>query len=265
MKSLRHNARACAGGVKGIELFRTEDEWGEITVTQTGDKRVLGFGSELEQSSLLMSRPHSLVHEYTQIMLLGLLFVKPRHITVLGLGGGGLGHCLQYYYPEVQLQFVELRQTVIDVAYEWFDLPRVPQLQVCCADAFDYLASEDAATTGLIFSDLYEARGMSEVQLQLDFVENAYRLLDERGWLVINFHQLPSADSRLMQRIGELYKELYVCDVFRGNWILFCGKQASAHNGSSMSGLARELSKRLELPLMYYFRQLRSLSLDSYD
>ncbi len=243
----------------GSELFRARDESGEIVVIQRGDKRVLGFDSGLEQSSLLMSRPHYPVHEYTQIMLLGLLFVKPRHITLLGLGGGGLGHCLQHYYPEVRLQFVEIRQAVIDIAYEWFALPRVPQLQVCCADAFDYLAAADEASTDLIFSDLYEARGMSEVQAQQQFIENAHRVLEEQGWLVINFHQLPPADSPLMQGIRERYEELYVCDVFRGNWILFCGKSASGLQKAERLQRARQLGQVLEMPLLYFSRQLQRL------
>lgn len=59
---------------------------GPILVTQRGGRRVLSFGTGLEQSSVLVERPASLTHEYTQIMLLSLLFVEARHITLLGLG-----------------------------------------------------------------------------------------------------------------------------------------------------------------------------------
>jgi len=59
----------------GKELYRIEDGDGSIVVTQRGNKRLLSFGSRLEQSSVLMNMPHFLIHQYTQIMLLGLLFV----------------------------------------------------------------------------------------------------------------------------------------------------------------------------------------------
>ena len=94
MKPLQHGARINHGRLMGKELYRTEDSDGLIVVTQRGNKRLLSFGSRLEQSSVLMDKPYYLIHEYTQIMLLGLLFVDARHITLLGLGGGGLAHCL---------------------------------------------------------------------------------------------------------------------------------------------------------------------------
>ena len=85
----------------GKELYRTEDADGSIIVTQRGNKRLLSFGSKLEQSSVLMGNPHYLIHEYTQIMLLGLIFADTRHITVLGLGGGGLAHSLSHFLSAV--------------------------------------------------------------------------------------------------------------------------------------------------------------------
>lgn len=159
------------------ELHRSEDAYGSLIITQKADRRVLSFDeARLEQSCVLMQRRYYLSHEYSQIMLLGLVFsaacsagsatrsseksllIKPQHITVLGLGGGAMGHCLQHFLPHSQLVFVERRQAVIDLAYEWFELPRSESLQVVCADAFDYLKQAMPASTELILSDLYEAR-----------------------------------------------------------------------------------------------------------
>ena len=102
----------------GKELYRIEDDEGSIVVTQRGNKRLLSFGSRFEQSSVLMGKPWYLIHEYTQIMLLGLLFVDARRITLLGLGGGGLVHCLSHYFSQSTIQVVEIRQAVIDIAYD---------------------------------------------------------------------------------------------------------------------------------------------------
>lgn len=156
MNSSQHpgQVNANTGSQEFIELFRTADELGEIVVSQQADKRLLSFASSLQQSSLFVTQPEKLVHEYTQIMLLGLIFNTPRHITVLGLGGGGLAHCLHHFFPQFTLQFVELRQAVIDIAYQWFDLPKSPQLQVACDDAYDYLCSAVDKNTDLILSDL---------------------------------------------------------------------------------------------------------------
>lgn len=261
MKSIQHGPRICAGTLMGRELYRTEDEHGVIIVTQRGDKRVLGFGTGLEQSCVFMSRPGYLAHEYTQIMLLGLIFVEAKNITLLGLGGGGLAHCLAYHCAQINTRVVELRQAVIDIACHWFDLPRVSHLDVICADAFEYLKAMEPAGCELILSDLYGAHGMSEVQGQQDFIENSYRALSEHGCLVLNFHELPGEDTEVLRCLRALFNEIIVCDVFKGNRVVFCMKRSSEFDQGELSQRARRLAKQVDMPLMYYFRQLRSLGL----
>lgn len=221
MKSLQHSSRIRAASLMGKELYRVEDDRGFIVVTQCGDKRILGFDSELEQSCVLMTKPYYLAHEYTQVMLLGLVLVDARHISLLGLGGGGLVHCLSYYYPQISLQVVELRQAVIDVAYDWFNLPQAPQLQVTTADAMAYLAELKSASSDIIFSDLYEANAMSEYQAQQEYIKASYRVLSQQGCLVINYHSMPENDTPVMQCIRQLFSEIYLCEVANGNRIVF--------------------------------------------
>ena len=141
----------------GKELFRVEDKYGLVLVTQHGDKRVLSFGSNLEQSSVYMSRQYYLSHEYTQIMLLGFLFVEAKNITILGLGGGGLVHCLLRFFPQCEIKVAELRQSVIDIDYDWFELPKIEKLKIYHADAYDYLQTQGRESADLIMSDLYVA------------------------------------------------------------------------------------------------------------
>ena len=177
------------------ELYRSEDEYGELVVTEQGDKRILSFASSLQQSAIYTQKPHRLVHEYTQIMLLGLIFNQAKNIAVLGLGGGGLEHCLGYYFPNVMLQAVDIRQGVIDIAYQWFYLPEKKNIKVHCNDAAGYVEQVDADSVDVIFSDLYEAQGMSDVQLQGEFMAASYKALSKNGCMVINFHSLSADDS----------------------------------------------------------------------
>lgn len=257
LKVIQHIARICAGTAMGRELFRCEDEMGLILVTQRGSKRVLSFGTGLEQSSVLIERPACLTHEYTQIMLLGLLFTEARHITLLGLGGGGLVHCLSHFYPQCQLQVVELRQKVIAVARDWFELPQTDNIAIHCGDAARYIAQTADASSDLILSDLYEADGMSEVQASLFYIRNCARHLTDNGVMVLNFHQLPAPESELMQAIRAQFAEVFVCDVFSGNYVMFCLKMSLQDSLSAMLPEARALARQLEMPLLYYFRQLR--------
>jgi spermidine synthase len=190
-------------------------------------------------------------------MLLGLLFAEARHITLLGLGGGGLVHCLSHFYPQCPLQVVELRQQVIEVARNWFELPQTEQIELHCGDAARYIAGAPAARTDLILSDLYEADGMSEVQASVFYIRSCVRHLNDSGVMVLNFHQLPTPQSALMQVISEQFAEVFVCDVFSGNYVMFCLKRPLQESLSAMLPQARALAKYLQMPLLYYFRQLR--------
>jgi len=241
------------------ELYRIEDKQGLVIVTEQGDKRILSFASDLQQSCIDMHRPYYLLHEYTQIMLLGLIFVEAKNITLLGLGGGGLAHCLNYYYPQCVTRVVEIRQSVIDIAYNWFNLPRKSNLKVICSDANDYIKQEKSASINLLLCDLYEAHGMSEIQQQAEFIKHCFQALNDNSCLVINFHNMPDEGSDVMQQIQQLFAEVFVCDVFIGNWVLFCLKTSSGFELSELEEQARALAKKTGMPLMYYFKQLSNI------
>lgn len=75
--------------IKEKEIYRSTDALGEFIVSQCDNKRAMSFASSLQQSSVFIDKPHYFIHEYTQIMLLGRVFSQAKHITILGLGGGG--------------------------------------------------------------------------------------------------------------------------------------------------------------------------------
>ena len=250
----------------GKELYRFEDSDGSIIVSQRGNRRVLSFGSRLEQSSVLTGKPWYLIHEYTQIMLLGLLFVDARRITLLGLGGGGLVHCLSHYFCQSTIQVVEIRQAVIDIAYDWFDLPGQDNLQVIRDDALHYLSKLEQGSSDIIFSDLYEADGMSACQAQQEFIVASYQALSQSGCLVLNFHHKPQRDSLLMDTIEGLFSEIIVYDSGglpgERNSIMFCCKSDVALHQQTVNARAEALTKLTKMPLMMYYRKLEFNGLD---
>lgn len=266
LKPIQHGARINQGRLMGKELYRTEDDDGIIVVTQRGNKRLLSFGSKLEQSSLLMDKPYYLIHEYTQMMLLGLLFTDARRVTLLGLGGGGLAHCLSHFYPQSTIQVVEIRQAVIDIAYDWFDLPRRDNLQIIHADALQYLSKCEQGSSDIIFSDLYEAEGMSAIQALQEFIVASYHALSESGCLVLNFHQKPYRGCLLMDTIESFFDQVivYDSDGIPGeiNSIMFCCKKDIAIHQAELNARAEALTKRVKMPLMMYYRKLEYNGLD---
>jgi len=240
----------------GHELYRTEDTYGAIVVSQRGNRRVLSFDSVLEQSCVLMGKPYYLMHEYTQVMLLALVFTNAKHVTLLGLGGGGLAHCLHHYYPQTALQVIELRQAVIDIAYEWFALPCAENIRVVQDDAAFYLATVQPRKTDIIFSDLYEAAGMSACQAQHDFFHACEKALSVEGCLVLNFHKRPDPQSFLMQTIEDLFSAIIIYDAGNRNCIMFCCNKPADLHQPALNEKAEALVQHIKMPLMFYYRKL---------
>src|SRR5690554_5818012 len=107
----------------GTIVHSTSDSIGNILVVDYPTYRVLSFDSIYEQSGFYLEKPYALVHEYTRIMMLVLGFCEPRHITLLGLGGGSLLRSLHHYLSHCNFTVIELRKKVYEIAKEYFDIP----------------------------------------------------------------------------------------------------------------------------------------------
>ena len=116
-------------------LCQRQDAFGPITVTDDGTCRTLAFADHDAQSCCLKTAPQLLQYDYTQAMLLVLLFCQPKRVWLLGLGGGSLATALHHFIPGIHITAVELRPAVIELAYRYFQLPHSKRLAVVQQDA----------------------------------------------------------------------------------------------------------------------------------
>ncbi|WP_163833777.1 spermidine synthase [Spartinivicinus ruber] len=250
------------GATSVIELYRNEDEYGRVIVLEHAGSRILTFDSVYEQSCVLIAKPYSLVYEYLQAMLIGLTFVTPKHVTLLGLGGGSLASCLHHFLPMVEIQVIELRQMVIDVAFKYFLLPSDTRLTVTHADAQKYLPQAKKGSTNIIFADIYQALGMHIYQKRKKFVEDSFALLSDNGWLIINYHQEPNFNESFFHDLCAQYPEVYLCLAgSTENRIILCGKSKLKLDLKLYEAKAKALEREMDIPIARYFKRLIKLQL----
>lgn len=211
--------------VRKNEIFRTQDEQGSIIVYEHRNFRILTFDSICEQSKIRIDDPFCIEHEYARAMLLPLLQASPARATLLGLGGGSLATCLFHAFPGIQILAVEWRQAVIDVAYQYFDLPQDARLVVKQGDARAWLARLPDRSSDLVLADLYHASEMHDLQLEQVFFENCRRILSEGGWLALNYHELPMADSSAMKQLHRHFPAVFLLRANTGNWVVLACTQ----------------------------------------
>lgn len=239
----------------GHLLFDTYDSYGEIRVLEQGEKRLLSFGPGDEQSAGFKKDPGALVFAYTQAMLLSLLFVEPKKVLLLGLGAGSLATCLHQHYARSQLTVVELRQSVIDVAYRYFGLPRGKRLQVLCGEALETLQSLPGQYD-IIFSDIYLQEGMHHSQRNATYIEACARHLKPGGILVTNCWREHQEDDQVLSLLQGHFGAVSTCTTTDNNWLIFA-RQASLEVQNSHKETAKQLSKQLGFSLNKHLKRFQ--------
>ena len=236
-------------------IYSTKDQWGDILVIDRKECRVLAFDPIYEQSCIDLNKPHVPIHEYTRIMLLVLAFINPQHVTILGLGGGSLLHSLHYLFPKCTILSIELRKKVFEVALDFFLIPTQPNLNILISDAKLAIRQCADQSTQIIFADMYQSYGMNPFQIQRKFIQQCYRALNDTGWLVVNYHQLPELNSSFIHCLQHYFGEIFVCPAYSGNYILFARKQPIGPISTHQAGVL-ELETKLNIKLLPLFHKI---------
>jgi len=245
-------------GIPGQIVLSTSDHIGTILVVDNRRHRILTFDSIYEQSSYSLEKPYSVVHEYIRIMMLVLGFITPRHVTLLGLGGGSLLRSLHHHLDECNFHVVELRAKVFEVARHYFDIPVDSRVKYTISDAKVQLRAAPDTSSDIIFSDLFDAYFMSPIQIQQKFVSEAFRVLSDDGWLVINFHLMPHTGSIFFITLVEYFATVFVCPGGMGNHILFATKSNKINVEGAMAKITK-METELGTPFTPLFQRLEKL------
>ena len=109
-------------------------------------RRTLEFAPGDIQSEMRLSRPWALELAYSRAMMCFALFVpRPRHIVMVGLGGGSLAKFCHRVFPATRITVIELRADVIALRGQFCVPPDDARFQVVHADAVDWLAAHPAS------------------------------------------------------------------------------------------------------------------------
>lgn len=249
--------------IPGTEIHRCYDDLGPIRVFEDGSRRYLAFSEDSQQSAINLSTPSDLVFEYTQAMMLSLIyFPSPKRVTLLGLGGGSLVHALHKYDPTILIDVAELRPQVIKVAQDWFGLPiDDDRLNVNADDAQTFMA-EFNGETDLIFADIYNDDGMLDMQLNPEFISDCVRALSRNGILVLNLWDLGKGSHPRAREVLSTHfdKHCLACSINGENLIVLAFKSGLPQiNDRHLQPLIKKVNKRLPFSITQFTQRLKPL------
>lgn len=185
-----------------------------------GPMRYLYFDERFVQSAMRLAAPDELALGYTRAMMGFLLFQsKPRHILMVGLGGGSLLKYCYRHLPSTRITVLEIDADVIALREQFMIPSDDERLHVIHCDAADYMEKSQVSVDVLLL-DGFSADGPPAELTSARFYDNCRRLVNPHGILVAN---LPRFDPNFAAHTNRL------CD--EAGWRI-CGCQAvDSNNG----------------------------------
>ncbi|SHH04173.1 transferase spermidine synthase [Massilia sp. CF038] len=215
-------------------------------VTTRGQLRTLEFIAGDVQSAMLLSAPTRLVLAYCRAIMCFALFVPhPRHIIMVGLGGGSLLKFCYRHFPATRITVLESRADVIALRSQFAIPPDDARLQIVHADAAVWLAGQHAVADVLMV-DGFDRSGLPPTLGSARFYGHCRRALCDGGVLVANIFSYDPAYPRMLARLDLMF-DRHLCwfdGVAGNNRILFALKAGPRAAPSRALRLQQRLAKR---------------------
>lgn len=229
-------------------------------IRDTAGTRHLHFDLRSVQSSMQLEEPDALVTPYTQKMMAFLLFNRtPRHILLIGLGGGSLVKFCHRHLPKTRLTVVEINPRIIELRQRFHIPPDDERLQVILGDGADFVR-RGTWTADVLLIDAFDRGGVAPSLASEEFYAQAFCCLGPNGVLVMN---LAGERSRYVEHLNKLRKAcpgpvLLVPVEGDGNVLIFAFKQpVRMWTLESVESTADQLQLELALEFQRFLQRLR--------
>jgi spermidine synthase len=210
---------------------------GAPLVRTRGGRRTLEFAPGDVQSEMRLARPDALVLAYARAMMCFALFVpRPRHVVMVGLGGGSLAKFCYRHLPMARITVVELRADVIALREQFRVPPDDARFSVVHADAADYIGCL-AASADVLLIDGFDADGLPPALGTEQFYASCRRALRDGGVLAANIFSYDPHYRTMLARLARVFANR-VCwfDRIAGNNHILFAVKAPAAPGAAVTG-----------------------------
>lgn len=251
-----------ADGLSGEEASRRimEGVLAQPYILETDSERRLHFTHDAVQSVMSLEEPDALINAYTRKMMAFLLFKpNPKHILMVGLGGGSLPKFCYRHLNKAQITVVEIDERVIALREEFFVPADNHRFRIVCEDGARYMSTL-SGPIDVIMVDAFDPIGLAPTLAATDFYARAAQLLSPNGLLVMNFSGSPVRYSLHIRRIRDAFRggsAVLVPVATDDNMVLFAFPRALPLPTTAKYGSRAELLEaRFALEFPRYLRRV---------
>lgn len=146
----------------------------------------LHFDAWSVQSEMSIDLPDELVVSYTRAMMSFLLLEPaPKHVAMIGLGGGSLAKYCYRYLPETEITVVEINDAVIALRNEFAVPADDARFRVLLGDGAEFVAGA-AGQFDVLIVDGFDAAGLPARLSSQQFYDDCFASLPDNGIMVAN-------------------------------------------------------------------------------
>ena len=194
----------------GLTLRYSKDtRYHRLSVADDEENRYLRFDNSY-QSGMIRARPFATAFQYSDYFHLARAYKSEvKDVLFIGLGGASSPKRLWQDFPDLQLQAVELDPVVVDVAHEYFELPRDARIKVDVDDGRQWLEDDDRKWDAIMI-DAFYADAIPFHLFTAEFMELVRSRLNPGGVVVTNtIGAITGEQSRLFRSVYRTYRTAF--------------------------------------------------------
>jgi len=159
---------------------------GKPYLTEIDGILALQFDTLSVQSEMNIDMPDELVIAYTRAMMSFLLLEPtPRHIAMIGLGGGSLAKYCYRYLPKAAITVIEINPEVIALRNEFAIPADDARFDILLDDGAQWVTDTNRQPDVLIV-DGFDTSGLPAQLSSQQFYDDCFAALAENGIMVVN-------------------------------------------------------------------------------
>ncbi len=191
---------------------RSRVDGASVEISEQDGLRSLHLGSSTVQSTMRIADPVELVLSYTRAMMGFLLFhPRPRHVVMIGLGGGSLAKFAHHRLPGARVSVIENSAQVIAAARSYFEVPPDGErFEVIQGDGAEYVRAHPEGCDVLMI-DGYDGDAQVAALASEAFYADSRNAIERDGVVVVNLWSSDKRFDTYVQRIERTFDSRVIC------------------------------------------------------
>lgn len=203
-----------------------------------------GDGIAQEQSAINIDDLRYNVYDYSLLAMYSFGFIgMPKRSLVVGLGGAVVPREIVHYFPESEVDVLEIDKEMINVATKYFFLPS-HNINLCLGDAYKTIKLQSDKRYDFIFLDAFSSDYIPFSLMTTNFAFNVMNLMSEKCVIAINMSPIHSSFNSHLNTLRAVFESDY--NIYR----MVGQRNNNAHAYYITKGKLSEY--KLDLPSKYY-------------